>query len=185
MIPQLALVLDMDAATARERIQRDGRESDRVEPATGVLWRGAPGLSAPCGGAAGPHDRAGRAAQTPEALEQRIWKPRGDPPPCPSKLTVPCSCWTVRGRTAALATPISSPGPKEARLEASARVLNLVAGQTLRELGDWKHQGVVIVAPESKSRRIKIETSARAGAHAEFEGRRWGRNSASSLTPSA
>lgn len=50
-------------------------------------------------------------------------------------------------------------GPKEANLEAFAtRVLNLIMGQKQRELVDWAQQGAVIVAPESKSRRIKIET---------------------------
>ena len=50
-------------------------------------------------------------------------------------------------------------GPKEAQLEAFAtRVLNLVTGQRQKALADWKQQGVVLVAPESKSRRIKIET---------------------------
>ena len=50
-------------------------------------------------------------------------------------------------------------GPKESNLEAFAtRVLNLIMGQKQRELVDWAQQGAVIVAPESKSRRIKIET---------------------------
>ncbi len=50
-------------------------------------------------------------------------------------------------------------GPKEANREAFAtRVLNFVSGQKQRDLEGWAQLGVPIVCPESKSRRIKIES---------------------------
>lgn len=50
-------------------------------------------------------------------------------------------------------------GPKEANREAFAtRVLNLVSGQKQRDLEGWSQLGIPIVCPESKSRRIKIES---------------------------
>lgn len=50
-------------------------------------------------------------------------------------------------------------GPKEANREAFAtRVLNLVSGKKLRDLDAWGQLGISIVSPESKSRRIKIES---------------------------
>ncbi len=50
-------------------------------------------------------------------------------------------------------------GPQEADREGFAtQVLNLIAGAHCRNLDDWAHQGFPIVSPESKSRRITIET---------------------------
>ena len=46
-------------------------------------------------------------------------------------------------------------GPKEADLEGFAvRFLNLVANQRCQSMDDWADQGIPIVRPESKSRRI-------------------------------
>src|SRR6187402_3286961 len=50
-------------------------------------------------------------------------------------------------------------GPNEARRDVFAtRVLNLVSGQQHKDLEAWAQQGIPIVCPESKSRRIKIES---------------------------
>ena len=50
-------------------------------------------------------------------------------------------------------------GPKEANLDSFAtQVLNLIAGVRYKTLDDWAHQGFPIISPESKSRRITIET---------------------------
>jgi len=50
-------------------------------------------------------------------------------------------------------------GPQEADREGFAtQVLNLIAGGRCKSLDDWAHQGYPIVSPESKSRRITIET---------------------------
>ncbi|MDB6139355.1 MAG: polymerase-3 subunit delta [Verrucomicrobiaceae bacterium] len=50
-------------------------------------------------------------------------------------------------------------GPQEADREGFAtQVLNLISGEQCRTLDDWAHQGYPIISPESKSRRITIET---------------------------
>ena len=50
-------------------------------------------------------------------------------------------------------------GPKEAnREDFASRILNLIAGENCKSLDDWAHQGYPIISPESKSRRITIET---------------------------
>jgi len=50
-------------------------------------------------------------------------------------------------------------GPKEARLEAFAvDFLNLVANAHHADLEAWKEQGIPVIRPESKSRRIVIES---------------------------
>lgn len=73
VIPQLTLVLDMDAATARERIQRGGRELDRIESLPLAFFekvrQGYLHL------AVEQPDRmiVLDAAQAPEVLEQQIW----------------------------------------------------------------------------------------------------------------
>jgi dTMP kinase len=74
VIPQLTLVLDMDAATARERIQRDGRELDRIESQPLAFFekvrQGYLHLAV---------EQPGRmvvldGAQTPEQIEEQVWK---------------------------------------------------------------------------------------------------------------
>ncbi len=50
-------------------------------------------------------------------------------------------------------------GPKEAHREAfAARFMNLVAGEQRQDLEDWMQQGVPVICPESKSRRITIDS---------------------------
>ena len=50
-------------------------------------------------------------------------------------------------------------GPKEANREKFAtQVLNLIAGSRHESLEGWAHEGYPIISPESKSRRITIET---------------------------
>lgn len=50
-------------------------------------------------------------------------------------------------------------GPKEARRELfAARLLNLISGQKHRDLDQWRLQGISIVTPGSKSRRISIDS---------------------------